>query len=292
VSEQQKWFAIDFIVSPNAVDAVEHLLNEFDALGIEIDQLRKKSDDDVTVVGYFSDPISEADVKSSLDHILTAFGLEDSQVHSINSRVVENADWLSEWKKHWRPTRSGRFVVAPSWFDVANEKDAVVIRIEPNMAFGTGTHETTRLCLKAIDEYFQPEMSFLDVGTGTGILAIAAAKLCTAPSPKILGIDVDKDSVDIARDNAATNKVSDKIEFVQRTLDDGIPDFEFVCANLTLDVILPILPKLIQKTQRLLVLSGILTQQEDSIIKELSDLGLKDPIVWRDGEWIGVLIKV
>jgi len=292
VSEQQKWFAIDFIVSPNAVDAVEHLLNEFDALGIEIDQLRKKSDDDVTVVGYFSDPISEADVKSSLDHILTAFGLEDSQVHSINSRVVENADWLSEWKKHWRPTRSGRFVVAPSWFDVANEKDAVVIRIEPNMAFGTGTHETTRLCLKAIDEYFQPEMSFLDVGTGTGILAIAAAKLCTAPSPKILGIDVDKDSVDIARDNAATNKVSDKIEFVQRTLDDGIPDFEFVCANLTLDVILPILPKLIQKTQRLLVLSGILTEQEDSIIKELGNLGLKDPIVWRDGEWIGVLIKV
>jgi len=292
VSEQQKWFAIDFIVSPNAVDAVEHLLNEFDALGIEIDQLRKKSDDDVTVVGYFSDPISEADVKSSLDHILTAFGLEDSQVHSINSRVVENADWLSEWKKHWRPTRSGRFVVAPSWFDVADEIDTVIIRIEPNMAFGTGTHETTKLCLKAIDEHFEPEMSFLDVGTGTGILAIAAAKLSTAPSPKILGIDVDKDSVDIARDNAATNKVSDKIEFVQRTLDDGIPDFEFVCANLTLDVILPILPKLIQKTQRLLVLSGILTEQEDSIIKELSDLGLKDPIVWRDGEWIGVLIKV
>ena len=292
MSEQQKWFAIDFIVSPNAVDAVEHLLNEFDALGIEIDQLRKKSDDDVTVVGYFSDPISEADVKSSLDHILTAFGLEDSQVHSINSRVVENADWLSEWKKHWRPTRSGRFVVAPSWFDVADEIDTVIIRIEPNMAFGTGTHETTKLCLKAIDEHFEPEMSFLDVGTGTGILAIAAAKLSTAPSPKILGIDVDKDSVDIARDNAATNKVSDKIEFVQRTLDDGIPDFEFVCANLTLDVILPILPKLIQKTQRLLVLSGILTEQEDSIIKELSDLGLKDPIVWRDGEWIGVLIKV
>jgi len=292
VSEHEHWYAIEVIVSPDAVEAVEHLLNEFDAVGIEIDQLRKKADDDVTVVGYFSEPISEADVKESLDHTLAAFDIDDSNVRSINSREVENADWLSEWKKHWRPTRSGRFVVAPSWFDVEDEASSVVIRIEPNMAFGTGTHETTKLCLRAIDEYYDGEMSFLDVGTGTGILAIAAAKLSTADSPKILGIDVDKDSVDIARENAAANDVSDKIEFVQRTLDDGIPDFEFVCANLTLDVISPMLPKLIEKTQKTLVLSGILTEQEDSIVKELNRLGLKDQTIWRDGEWIAVLVRV
>ena len=292
MSEQEHWYAIEIIVSPDAVEAVEHLLNEFDALGIEIDQLRKKADDDVTVVGYFSEPISEADVKESLDHTLAAFDIDDSNVRSINSREVENADWLSEWKKHWRPTRSGRFVVAPSWFDVEDEASSVVIWIEPNMAFGTGTHETTKLCLRAIDEYYDGEMSFLDVGTGTGILAIAAAKLSTADSPKILGIDVDKDSVDIARENAAANDVSDKIEFVQRTLDDGIPDFEFVCANLTLDVISPMLPKLIEKTEKTLVLSGILTEQEDSIVKELSCLGLKDQTIWRDGEWIAVLVRI
>ena len=292
MSEQANWYAIEIIVSPDAVEAVEHLLNEFDALGIEIDQLRKKANDDVTVVGYFSEPISEADVKESLDHTLAAFDIDDSNVRSINSREVENADWLSEWKKHWRPTRSGRFVVAPSWFDVEDEASSVVIWIEPNMAFGTGTHETTKLCLRAIDEYYDGEMSFLDVGTGTGILAIAAAKLSTADSPKILGIDVDKDSVDIARENAAANDVSDKIEFVQRTLDDGIPDFEFVCANLTLDVISPMLSKLIEKTQKTLVLSGILTEQEDSIVKELNRLGLKDQTIWRDGEWIAVLVRI
>jgi len=292
VSDQQKWYAIEIIVSPDAVEAVEHLLNEFDAVGIEIDQLRKKADDDVTVVGYFSEPIAEVDIKESLDHTLAAFDIDDSNVRSINSREVENADWLSEWKKHWRPTRSGRFVVAPSWFDVEDEASSIVIRIEPNMAFGTGTHETTKLCLRAIDEYYDGEMSFLDVGTGTGILAIAAAKLSTADSPKILGIDVDKDSVDIARENAAANDVSDKIEFVQRTLDDGIPDFEFVCANLTLDVISPMLPKLIEKTEKTLVLSGILTEQEDSIVKELNRLGLKDQTIWRDGEWIAVLVRI
>ena len=290
--EHEHWYAIEVIVSPDAVEAVEHLLNEFDALGIEIDQLRKKADEDVTVVGYFSEPISEADVKESLDHTLAAFDIDDSNVRSINSREVENADWLSEWKKHWRPTRSGRFVVAPSWFDVEDEASSVIIWIEPNMAFGTGTHETTKLCLRAIDEYYDGEMSFLDVGTGTGILAIAAAKLFTTSSPKILGIDVDKDSVDIARENAAANDVSDKIEFVQRTLDDGIPDFEFVCANLTLDVISPMLPKLIEKTQKTLVLSGILTEQEDSIVKELNRLGLKDQTIWRDGEWIAVLVRI
>jgi len=86
--------------------------------------------------------------------------------------------------------------------------------------------------------------------------------------------------------------VSDKIEFVQRTLDDGIPDFEFVCANLTLDVISPMLPKLIEKTQKTLVLSGILIEQEDSIVKELNRLDLKDQTIWRDGEWIAVLVRI
>src|SRR5258708_29342780 len=111
-------------------------------------------------------------------------------------RAVADEDWLGEWKKSWQPVEVGaRFIIAPPWVEVSHEPNRCVIRIEPGMAFGTGTHETTRLCLVAIEKYFAGG-SFLDVGTGTGILAIAAAKLF--PSARLEACDTDADAITIA----------------------------------------------------------------------------------------------
>ena len=298
---EKSWFAVEVVADPLAADAVEHCLNEFDALGTEIDQLRKKNDADVTVVGYFNAPLNENELREHLNQILSAFELEDSLIRSIAHRTVENADWLAEWKKRWRPTSVGRFVIAPGWYEIDEEPNKVLIRIEPNMAFGTGTHETTKLCLKAINEIYKPGMSFLDIGTGTGILAIAAAKTQgmshafrrdeqpTDWSDKnILAIELDADSVAIARENARTNLVADKIEFVHGVLTDDAPRFDFVCANVTLDVISPILPLLLDKTKRHLVLSGILSEQQNEIVEQLRELGIDAPLIERDGEWISL----
>ena len=299
----QRWLAVEITAAPEASDALEHCLNELNALGTEIDQLRKKSDEDITVVGYFEKPPEESDLQEHLKLALHAFGLNDSVIRSMGRRDVENADWLSEWKKHWRPTRVGRFLIAPSWYEVDKEPDTILIRIEPNMAFGTGTHETTQLCLKAIDDLYQPEMSFLDVGTGTGILAIAAAKVqCMSyaftrdlepanSDRNILAIELDADSIRIARQNAETNDVGNDIEFIHGSLHQDAPPFDFICANLTLDVISPMLPMLVEKSRNYLVLSGILTEQETQIVEELRQLGLSDPTVKRDGEWIAVITK-
>src|SRR5262249_49859629 len=153
-------------------------------------------------------------------------------------------------------TTVGRFVVAPPWEKVV-DKDKIVILIEPNMAFGTGTHETTQLCLKAIDENYLPGHSFLDVGTGTGILAIAAAKLASGSS-EILACDTDADSIKIARENAQANGVGDKTDFLVGPITSETPQFDFVCVNLTIDAIVPILGLLLEKTKSTLVLSGIL----------------------------------
>jgi ribosomal protein L11 methyltransferase len=286
-----QWFAVNITAESKAADAIEHCLNELDALGTEIDQLRKKPDEDVTVVGYFSDLPDDAAVQQQLDVALPAFDLDRSAIKSVDYATVEDQDWLSEWKKHWRPTRVGRFVIAPSWENVEETADTIVIRIEPNMAFGTGTHETTKLCLKAIDEGFQSGMSFLDVGTGTGILAIAAAKLNGSSSAEIAAYDVDKDSVTIARENAEQNDVADKIEFFDGTIDLDIQVYDFVCANVTLDVISPMLDLLIKKSRRILVLSGILAEQGEQIRSQLGALKTKTPLIEQDGEWISVVIE-
>lgn len=285
------WFAVEVTVSRDAADAVEHALNELDTLGTEIDQLGKKTNDEVTVIAYFDDEPSKIVVEDQVQLAVKAFGFDGSVVRSVANRFIENTDWLSEWKKHWRPTHIGRFVVAPSWASVDSDSESIVIRIEPNMAFGTGTHETTRLCLTAIDELFEPGMTFLDVGTGTGILAIAAAKLAAGSKSEIVGIDTDADSVTIARENARENGVADAVDLLHGELGPGVAVFDFVCANLTLDVILPLLPLLVERSRRLLVLSGILVEQESAIVERLSSMGLGEHEVRRDGEWLAAIVR-
>ena len=123
----------------------------------------------------------------------------------MNVREVAERDWLEEWKQNWQPVEIGRFIIAPPWSNLDEMHDRLIIRIEPGMAFGTGTHETTRLCLDAIQKHFAGG-SFLDVGTGTGILAIAAAKLF--PEAHIEACDTDETAIEIARENAAANGVA------------------------------------------------------------------------------------
>jgi ribosomal protein L11 methyltransferase len=246
-----------------------------------------------------------------MHYALRVYGFREDTVHQIERVLVENTDWLAEWKKHWKPTHVGSFVIAPPWGEV-DEADKIVIRIEPNMAFGTGTHETTQLCLRSIAEHYSPGDSFLDVGTGTGILAIAAAKM----NPKsqisnfksqisnfksqisdlkseisnfgLAACDTDADAVSLAMENANLNGVGEMIDFRVGPLGDDGAVFDFVCANLTLDVILPILPRLLAKANKTLVLSGILCEQKGEIAKALEGSGFE---ISEAGEWLSVVVE-
>lgn len=286
--DKQKWFAIAVTVEAEAAEAVEFAFNEIDALGTEINHLRKTAAETVVVNGFFNELPIEAVFKTRLDEALRIYGLTSTSVHKIETSEIEQTDWLAEWKKHWKPTEIGGFVIAPPWEEF-DETGKIVIRIEPNMAFGTGTHETTQLCVKAIEDNFKAGQTFLDVGTGTGILAIAAAKF--QPGNRILACDTDIDSVAIAKDNAELNGVGSKIEFYIGSIDEKTPRFDFVCANLTIDVILPILPLLLDKTAKKIVLSGILHEQQEMIVSALRDLDLEKYRVESKDEWISVIIE-
>ncbi len=291
-----KWFALEITVVSEASEAVEFALNELDALGTEINNLGKDKPKEILLVaGYFNKKPNDENLRKQINEALRIYNFQSDAVKKIEWREIENADWLAEWKKHWKPTETEKFIIAPTWEKVENT-EKIVIYIEPNMAFGTGTHETTKLCLRAIGEHFQSEMSFLDVGTGTGILAIAADK-SKVRSPKskvrefvIVGCDTDVDSIKIAKENAEFNNVND-IEFYVGSISVETPEFDFVCANLTADVILPMLELLIKKTRKILVLSGILEKQQSLVAEKLQELGILDFKVQTDGEWISIIAK-
>ena len=287
------WYSISVTVAPEATEAVEHAFNALDALGTEISHFRKKNIDSLNVVGYFNALPDEETVEDELQYALRIYGLSSDAVQRLERSTIEQTDWLAEWKKHWRPTGIGRFVIAPSWIDV-DDPDKIVIRIEPNMAFGTGTHETTQLCLRAIGDCYSPGESFLDIGTGTGILAIAAAKInlnSQISNFKLAACDTDIDAVAIARENAVLNGVGDEIEFIHGSISSAIEEFDFLCANLTLDVIEPLLPLLLEKTKKTLLLSGILADQQAQIEGALRNLGINQPRIEQAGEWVSVLVK-
>jgi ribosomal protein L11 methyltransferase len=286
MSAAKEWFAIDVLVEPHAIEAVESAFNNLDCLGTETDTWKRRDDESIRVSAFFSSPPDTARIENGLRAALRAYGLAAGSIQELSYRQIEDSDWLAEWKKHWKPVEVGTFVIAPPWAEVA-KTDKHTIRIEPNMAFGTGTHETTQLCLKALSEITQPGDSFLDVGTGTGILGIAAAKLCAEP---VAACDTDADSIAIARENAEVNGVCEMITFFHGTINDATPAFDVVCANLTLDVIVALLPLLITKARRSLILSGILADQQGEITAHLAKFDISNFKFEIAGEWLCVLI--
>jgi ribosomal protein L11 methyltransferase len=281
---KEQWYALDVDVEPQAVEAVEYALSEAGASGTET----ATDNRDVTrIVGYFEGVPDRERVRNQLFEALRIYELPSSSVREMNVREVEQRDWLEEWKKNWQPVQVGRFIVAPPWSEIDDTHDRCVIRIEPGMAFGTGTHETTRLCLAAMQSYFEGG-SFLDVGTGTGILAIAAASC--APGAHVEAYDIDADAVQIARENAIANGVADRISFHIGSVNEETSSADFICANLTADVIAPMLPTLVALSCGRLVLSGILETQIDGIVEQLGQLAITDVEIARDGEWVAIIV--
>ncbi len=207
----------------------------------------------------------------------------------VEKSLVPKTDWAVAWRDFFTPVECGRrFLVLAPWMDTSDPRGRTIILIEPKTAFGTGHHPTTALCLAAISDLFDqgriaPGMRFFDVGTGSGILSIAAAKLGLTG----LAVDIDSLAVDNTRENAAVNHVTDAIEIRQGSTEHVSERFDLILANILAQPLREMAPDLLArlKPNGCLVLSGLLTLQADSVEAAYAALGLPPAQRASEGEW-------
>jgi ribosomal protein L11 methyltransferase len=236
-----------------------------------------------------------------LDHFKTSFAhfnqriaeiFPDLQTPVLTINRIENQDWSENWRGFFKPDRiTPNLVVFPAWEPVPKEMRAHVIRMDPGPAFGTGQHATTRLCLTAMEDIPSPSSkSMLDIGTGSGILSIYGARLNMG---RIVGLDLDPEALEWAKQNIELNGVTEKIMLSAKPVEEWRETFNLIVANLTRDTILELLPhinRLLDKDGSI-ILSGILIDQERDIEAGLSTSSLRKEMVRFQGEWICLQAK-
>ncbi len=249
------------------------------------------SETDGSLVAYFPSTLDPDTIKNDLA-LLQAL-LEKAGHHNeltYDYDLIPDKDWNETWKKGFQPVDAGRrFTILPPWEQ--HKKDRINLVIDPGMAFGTGHHETTRSCLVLMENYALKTSvrNFLDLGTGTGILAIAARKLGYR---HVIGIDTDILAINAARGNIIINNVPD-IEIREGSLDELHETFDVIAANLISGVLVMLAPELFPRMDPggIAILSGILTGQEDEVIEAMEQAGLQLQETYRDGKWVSLVVE-
>ena len=281
VRKPSKYSTIEMSISDYDKDLLSALFFQSGCAGIE-----ESSPDHWRI--YFSKPLSAHQQKSIINKLRNLFPSLD--VDAAVFSHYDQRDWQAEWKKYFRPIRvTPRIWVAPPW-DLPNlKKNGICLIIDPQMAFGTGSHESTQLMIRAMEKYVPSTARVLDVGTGSGILAILAKKLHVN---QVLACDIEPEAIENAQHNARLNKVED-IEFQCGDLSIvTAADFDIILANINLNVLLNLIPKLDMKLrpQGLLILSGLLVVDENSILQAAAK-HFKCIEKFVHGEWLALVLK-
>ena len=252
--------------------------------------------DDVKVTGYFEADEKLADRLSYIDAELRRLrgmdlGMDLGKLETLRHDVAEQ-DWTESWKAAFKPFRLGRhMVVKPSWETVEGREGDHIIEIDPGMAFGTGTHETTGMCVRLVEKYVRPGDKVIDIGTGTGILAIAAAHM---GAKQVLATDLDAVAVRVAAENVAVNGFADKIDVRCGDLLEVVQESgNVVIANIIADVIIalaaPVRARIVDSG--LFICSGISVERRDDVLRTLKQADYDVLDVVTEGEWCAMAAR-
>lgn len=210
-------------------------------------------------------------------------------LEDVEYRVIKEEDWANEWRKYAKPIYVGRILILPSWEKVDTTKDKILVIMDPGMAFGSGSHPTTIMCIEMLQKYLKEGMDVLDVGTGSGILSIVAKKLGAG---KVKGVDIDEKAVEVAKENAKRNNV--EVEFQQANLTIGIEDkYDMVVANLIAEIILKLNSevKKVLKESGVYITSGIIGEKLDMVLKSFEENNIKVLEIREKEGWFTVVGK-
>ena len=216
----------------------------------------------------------------------------DTGVAKVESEKMFEEDWANNWKKYYKPTKVGeKIVVKPIWEEYDAQGEELVVELDPGMAFGTGTHETTRMCIQSLEKYVKEDSTVFDVGCGSGILAIAAAKL---GSKMAVGVDLDPVAVESAKENVGYNNL-ENIQILYGNLVEVIDGkADIVVANIIAEVICILTEdvKRVLKDNGYFITSGIIHDRVDLVTKKLEETGFEVIEINKDGEWNCIVAKV
>lgn len=236
-------------------------------------------------------------VKTELDGLRDFMDIGEG---SIAIDETEDIDWINNWKQYFKQFYVDDILIIPSWEEVKEEdKDRMIIHIDPGTAFGTGMHETTQLCIRQLKKYVTEDTEMLDVGTGSGILSIVALKL---GAKHAVGTDLDPCAVPAVEENKEANEipVQDFDMMIGNIIDDkevqdavGYEKYDIVAANILADVLVPLTPVIVNQMKKggIYITSGIIDQKEETVVKTVKDAGLEVLEVTYQGEWVSVTAR-
>ena len=219
---------------------------------------------------------------------------------TITTSQTEDKDWINNWKQYFKQFYVDDILIIPSWEEVKEEdKDRMIIHIDPGTAFGTGMHETTQLCIRQLKKYVTPETELLDVGTGSGILSIVALKL---GAKHAVGTDLDPCAVPAVEENKEVNNIPTESfdMMIGNIIDDkaiqdkvGYEKYDIVAANILADVLVPLTPVILNQMKKggIYITSGIIDDKEETVVKAVKEAGLEVLEVTYQGEWVSVTAR-
>ena len=308
----ENWIEITIHTTNEASEIVESILLDYGSTGVAIEDpttLEENLHDDfgtivelspadfpdvgVVVKGYINELNFDDETFNRFKGELEQLGknINIGEFFKIETTTIQDSDWENSWKDYFDILNIGeKFVIVPTWREYENEEDKYVINIDPGMAFGTGGHETTSLCIKNLEKYVKPHDDIIDVGCGSGILSIAASYLTDG---EIKAVDLDKLAVDVSRENFALNNLENRIAVEEASLlTKETKKYNIIVAN----ILAHIIELMLDDAYKLLedggyyITSGIIKDKKDELLEKMLERGFKLVEETSDNEWYSFVV--